>query len=149
MKKNKITVLVTGVFDGLHEEHKEFLRKAKEQGDVLLIGVESDHRVRQIKGDERPVYSQAVRVAALKSLALAERVFVLPEQFSDPKEHLALLRQVRPNILAVSSHSPHLKEKQQLLQEIGGRVVVVHQHNPTISSTILLEKKRQEQSGTS
>lgn len=149
MKKNRITVLVTGVFDTLHEEHKEFLRKAKLQGDVLLIGVESDVRVRQIKGAGRPMHSQAERVATLESLTLAERVFVLPEQFSDPKEHLALLRQVQPDILAVSSHSPHLKEKQQLLQEIGGRVVVVHQHNPTISSTILLEKKRQERSGTS
>ncbi len=149
MKNKKVVVLVTGVFDALHNEHDAFLRKAKAQGDVLLIGVESDARVRQIKGSDRPVYSEAERVAALESLALAERVFVLPEQFSDPKEHLALLRQVQPDILAVSSHSPHLKEKEQLLQEIGGRVVVVHQHNPTISSTILLEKKRQEQSGAS
>ncbi|MDA1079830.1 MAG: adenylyltransferase/cytidyltransferase family protein [bacterium] len=149
MKKKPVLVLVTGVFDALHEEHEVFLRKAKEQGDVLFIGVESDVRVRQMKGESRPLNSQAQRVVALESLGVADRVFVLPEKFSKPEEHRALLREIRPDILAVSSHSPHLAEKQQLLQEIGGRVVVVHQHNPSISTTLLVQKKQQEQHGSS
>ncbi|NCN82965.1 MAG: adenylyltransferase/cytidyltransferase family protein [Candidatus Pacebacteria bacterium] len=148
MTEKKVVVLVTGVFDHLHKEHVAFLRKAKECGDVLLVGIESDVRVRQIKGEMRPYHSQTERLRAVEAIGIAEQVFVLPEQFSDPNEHRALLQKIHPDILAVSSHSPHLAEKQQLLQEIGGRVVVVHQHNPAISSTIILEKKRRNSRGT-
>lgn len=133
-------VLVTGVFDVLHHEHVTFLEKARELGDELVVGLESDARVTQLKGPERPVNSQAQRVAAIEALGLANSVFVLPEGFSTPDDHLALLKAWRPAVLAVSSHTSHLEVKQALMSQVGGRVMVVHQHNPEISSTKLIRK---------
>lgn len=134
-------VLVTGVFDLLHAEHRNFLQKAKALGGKLLVGVESDVRVRALKGEGRPINSQAVRVANITALGIADEVFVLPEAFSKPEHHRTLLEQLRPNILAVSSHSPHLDKKQQLMESLGGQVVIVHQHNPSVSTTQILQQK--------
>lgn len=134
-------VLVTGVFDLLHAEHRNFLQKAKALGGKLLVGVESDVRVRALKGEGRPINSQAVRVANITALGIADEVFVLPEAFSKPEHHRTLLEQIRPNILAVSSHSPHLDKKQQLMESLGGQVVIVHQHNPAVSTTQILQQK--------
>lgn len=133
-----MTVLVTGVFDVLHEEHIVFLKKAKALGDRLIAAIESDVRVKQIKGTTRPVHSQDVRKANLEKLNIANQVVILPEQFNTPEDRLAFLRSLKPDILAVSSHTPHLEQKQRLMQEIGGRVEVVHEHNPAVSSTLII-----------
>lgn len=137
-----IIVLVTGVFDLLHSEHRRFLEKAKAVGDKLVIGMESDARVRQMKGEGRPVQDQKTRLANLTALHLADEIFVLPEAFSKPEHHRALLAQVKPDVLAVSSHSPYLEAKQRLMQEIGGTVMIVHQHNPAVSTTQIIKERQ-------
>jgi rfaE bifunctional protein nucleotidyltransferase chain/domain len=142
--KNHRVVLVTGVFDLLHAEHRLFLQKACQQGDVLVIGVESDVRVRQMKGPGRPVNSQAQRKKQLEKLKLAEAVFILPEEFFLPIHHEALISAVQPAVLAVSAHTAHQAEKAAILQKYGGQVIVVHEHNPAVSSTKLLQQKRQK-----
>lgn len=131
-------VLVTGVFDVLHPEHIIFLKKARSLGKELLVYIESDVRVRQIKGQGRPINGQLQRKVALEQLGIADRVEVLPDCFSSPADHRALLAQVQPDVLAVSEHTAHLDKKQALMQEVGGRVVVVHAHNPRVSTTQLL-----------
>lgn len=138
---SKKVILATGVFDILHQEHRNFLEKAKALGGKLVVGIESDVRVQQLKGAGRPINSQEERVKNVVALGLADEVFVLPEQFSKPEHHRALLRKIRPAVLAVSSHSPHLDQKQALLREVGGEVVVVHQHNPSISTSIIIEQQ--------
>ncbi len=140
MASRKLTVLVTGVFDILHREHLNFLRLAKAQGEKLLVGIESDIRVKQIKGFDRPVNSQQVRKAKLDDLGLADEVFILPEQFSQPEDHERLIARLRPDILAVYSHTPNLYKKRQLLKRYGGRVVEVLKQNPNVSTTLILEQ---------
>ena len=140
MKKKKQIVLATGVFDILHQEHSNFLKKAKAIGDYLIVGVESDVRVRHMKGESRPVNSQAVRIKNLEDLQIADEVFLLPEQFSKPEDHIALIKKIKPRFLAVSSHTHHLEKKQAILKQFGGEVVIVHEHNPKISTTKLLQK---------
>lgn len=130
-------VLVTGVFDLLHIEHKKFLLKTKAIGEVLLIGLESDARVKRIKGLSRPINNQDIRISNLEEWGIADGIFVLPEEFDKPPEHAALIKLIKPNVLAVSSHTAHLEEKRQILKKVGGVVVVVHEHNPVISSTMI------------
>lgn len=132
------TVLVTGVFDILHQEHRVFLAKAKALGGRLVVGIESDVRVRQIKGEGRPINSQARRRQQLLDLGLADEVFILPEQFSRSADHERLIATWQPKYLAVSSHTAHLDKKRALVEKYGGEVVVVHQHNPDISTTKLV-----------
>lgn len=138
--EGKTIVLVTGVFDLLHQEHKNFLQKAKAAGDVLIVAIESDARVQQMKGPGRPVHTAAVRLAALDELGVIDAVFVLPDNFKKPEQRRQLLEDIKPDVLAVSSHTDHLEIKQQMMAEIGGRVEVVHQHNPEVSTTKLLEQ---------
>ncbi len=135
-------VLVTGVFDVLHQEHRLFLEKAKAVGDILVVGLESDVRVKHMKGPDRPVFSQEVRLQHLAQWDIADFIFVLPDQFNTPAAHEQLIAGIRPAVLAVSSHSPHLESKQRILQKYGGEVKVVHQHNPEVSSTILIENRK-------
>lgn len=132
-------VLVTGVFDVLHQEHIHFLLNAKEMGDILIIAIESDKRVAQIKGPTRPHFPQHERRRQLVELDIADCVVILPEDFSKPEHHRAIISQIQPTYLAVSSHTKHLDKKQAIVSEYGGRVVVVHEHNPVDSTTHILE----------
>ncbi len=139
---NQTIVLVTGVFDLLHEEHKQFLIKAKAEGDVLIIGIESDVRVRQLKGEGRPRMNEAERVAALESLLIADQVFVLPEEFSAPNDYVSLITRLKPHILAVSSSTPYIDRKQAVMDMVGGIVKIVHEHNPAVSTTQILQQQK-------
>lgn len=132
-------VLATGVFDLLHIEHRRFLAAASAVGDILVVGIECDQRVREIKGPGRPRQKQPTRLRQLQSLAFVDVVFVLPRDFSHPAAHRSLLQILRPAVLAVSQHSPHQDKKAALMTSIGGALQVVHAHNPAISTTKLLE----------
>lgn len=138
---NMIVVLVTGVFDVLHSEHIAFLNKAKAHGDLLIIGIESDKRVEQIKGKGRPIHTADDRVWALLKLGVSDQVFILPDSFATPDDHLNLIKAVKPNILAVSSHTKHLDKKTQILASVNGVVKIVHEHNPNISTTQILSSE--------
>lgn len=146
MKKinDKKVVLVTGVFDILHQEHEIFLQKAREQGERLIIGVESDVRVKKMKGVGRPINPQKKRVENLIKLQITNDVFILPEQFDKPQDHEALISKIKPDILAVSSHTMHLDKKTKIVEKYGGKVVVVHQQNPLYSSTKSILKEGQK-----
>jgi cytidyltransferase-like protein len=137
MQKKK--VLVTGCFDILHQEHLNFLTKAKAVGDTLLVGVESDARVEKLKGSGRPVNSLKARLKNLKKWGIADKVFALPEKFNTPQDHLRLLKRLKPDILAVSSHTPNLAQKRLLMKKIGGIVKIVLPQNPKISTTKILQ----------
>ncbi len=134
-------VLVTGVFDVLHEEHVTFLEKAALQGDFLLVGVESDARVREIKGKNRPVFSEQVRAQQIADIPSVSAVVVLPALFTKPAEHNEFLEVVRPDILAVSAQSSHIAIKRRAVEAVGGSLAVVHEHNPLISSTQLIAEQ--------
>lgn len=138
-RKDKTVVLVTGVFDLFHEEHQIFLRKAKLAGDLLIVGVESDLRVKQLKGENRPIWDQDRRVSAIEQSKIADAVFILPEQFSKPVDHENLIDSIRPNFLAVSSHTKHQEAKQRIMEKFHGKLIIVHQHNPSVSTTQKLE----------
>ena len=133
-----IKVLVTGCFDVLHQEHKNFLKAAKKQGDILLVGLETDSRVKKLKGKDRPINTVRNRIKNLKALNIADQVFVLPKKFDSPKDHLALINQIKPNILAVSSHTPNLPAKRRLMKSIGRVVLVVLPHNSKFSTTKII-----------
>ena len=137
----KRIVLVTGVFDVFHEEHRAFLQKASEVGDVLVVGVESDVRVKEMKGPDRPLFSQQHRFTQVSLYPVVDIAAILPESFSRPEHHRSLIQLIQPHILAVSAHSPHQDKKQLILQEFGGTLRVVHEHNPAVSTTKLLAQR--------
>ena len=136
--------LVTGVFDVLHDEHRRFLLAAKALGDLLIVGLESDERVRQLKGEGRPINTLNHRLEHLRAWAIADLVFALPTDFAKPELRQELLELIRPDYLAVSSHTPNLAVKKQLLKSVGGEVRVVRQFQPAFSSSKLIAKAIQK-----
>lgn len=139
-------VLSTGFFDLLHSEHLNFLRKAKEAGDVLIVAVESDERARILKGEGRPKEPQSLRCQHLLELLstqgkLVDFVLALPPDFDHFEAYDSLMNAVKPSIYAVSSHTDHIKSKTFLVEKYGGHLVVVHDWNPDISTTKILETK--------
>lgn len=136
---NKL-VLATGFFDLLHKEHINFLTQARAEGDILIVAVESDARARKLKGEGRPVETQLTRAHNLTHYA--DFVILLPGNFDTPESHKSLIQAVRPDILAVSSHTSHQDNKSLLVQEFGGRLTVVHPYNPNISTTKTIAKNQ-------
>ena len=132
-------VLVTGVFDVIHQEHINFLNKAKTSGDFLIIGIETDLRVAQMKGDQRPNYPQQTRLTNLQKLNLADAIFILPDKFSNSQQHQKLISQIKPDILAISSHTKYQSQKKKIIEKYGGILKIVHQYNPQISTTKILK----------
>lgn len=129
-------VLATGFFDLLHTEHIIFLEHAKSAGDILIVAVESDVRARKIKGEGRPVETQLLRCQ--KVAQYADYVINLPDDFDNPKAFESLISSVRPDILAVSSHTAHQDKKRVLVEKYGGKLVVVYELNPTVSTTKII-----------
>ncbi len=144
IKAKKTLTLVTGVFDLLHEEHHLFLSKAKEIGDLLIVGIESDVRVRQMKGQQRPINNQEIRLKNLDKWGIADFIFILPEQFSKPDDHRQLISKIRPNFMAVSSHTKFMREKEMILSEFTAKLVVVHDFNPEFSSSKLIQNLKKK-----
>ncbi len=137
--------LVTGVFDLLHQGHLDFLRKARQRmdkvGGCLFVGIESDKRVKRIKGEGRPVESEDERMRKLNSTKIADLVFVLPENFDQPQDHLDLIQQIKPVVLLVSEHTPHLDKKKEIMSQIGGEVEVVSELDPRFSTSKILKSR--------
>jgi D-beta-D-heptose 7-phosphate kinase/D-beta-D-heptose 1-phosphate adenosyltransferase len=139
--KDKVTVLATGIFDLLHQEHIKFLTKAKQSGDLLIVGVEIDSRVKAIKGKDRPIDNQTKRLDNLSKLESVDKVFLLPQNFNTQQDWENFIQDLRPNIYAVSSHTNWLKNKRLIMNKFGGKVQVVHRHNPKISTTKIIKKR--------
>ena len=72
-------VFTNGVFDLLHRGHVELLAKAKDFGDALVVGCNSDASTRRLKGPERPLVPEADRAAVLAALAAVDAVVLFEE----------------------------------------------------------------------
>jgi D-glycero-beta-D-manno-heptose 1-phosphate adenylyltransferase len=131
-------VVVTGAFDLLHIGHLRFLEAACELGDELLVGVESDERVRGWKGPGRPIQSQDDRAALLAALRVVDRVFIISGQRVDPDYYAELFRPLRPRYLAVTADDPFLDAKREAMASIGVELRVVTPRIENYSTTQLV-----------
>ncbi|MFT5170573.1 MAG: rfaE bifunctional protein nucleotidyltransferase chain/domain, partial [Candidatus Marinamargulisbacteria bacterium] len=68
----KRIVLTNGCFDILHAGHIQYLYEAKELGDILIVGINSDQSVKGFKGDQRPIVPQDQRAAVLSALEMVD-----------------------------------------------------------------------------
>lgn len=144
-QSGKRIVLATGFFDLLHQEHLNFLVKAKAAGDILIVGVESDKRARAVKGEGRPVENQSIRCSKVLQCGggtIVDYVIALPDDFDHYEAYDSLISAIKPDIYAVSSHTNYLKNKNFIVEKYGGRLVVVHEHNPAVSTTRIISQKQ-------
>ena len=94
IREEKTIVFTNGCFDLMHAGHAHYLKKAKELGDILVVGLNSDNSVRRIKGPKRPIVPQEMRAYLLDSLKPVDYVVIFEE---DTPERL--IRAIRPHVL--------------------------------------------------
>jgi len=133
-------VVVTGVFDLLHVGHLRFLQAARGLGTRLVVGVESDERVRRWKGPDRPIQTQEDRCELLSALRVVDDVFIIEGERVEPDYYVEVLRPLHARYLAVTADDPFLEAKRAAMAEIGVelRVVIPRVENYSTSHLIKL-----------
>lgn len=132
-------VVVTGVFDLLHVGHLRFLEAARQLGDRLVVGIESDDRVRRWKGPRRPIQSQEDRCELVRALRCVDEVFVIEGERIDPPYYAQLLAPLGAAYLAVTADDPFLEEKRTAMAEVDVTLTVVTPRIENYSTTRLVE----------
>ncbi len=133
----RVVVFTNGVFDLVHPGHVDVLTAAREQGDVLIVGLNSDDSVRRLKGPSRPVRSEAERAYVLAALEAVDAVVIF-----DQDTPLELVRLLQPSIIVKGGdYSPDTVVGAAEVRAGGGRVVIVPL-TPGQSTTSIIEKLR-------
>ena len=136
LKRKKI-VLVGGCFDIVHIGHIAFLQKAKEQGNFLIVLLESDETIKKMKGPTRPIHTQYLRAKILGSLDSVDLVVQIPQLKTD-KEYSKLVKIIEPDIIAVTKGDPILIKKMAHAQTIHAKVVKVIDRQKEYSTSNLV-----------
>lgn len=114
-------VFTDGVFDLLHAGHVEFLRQARELGDVLVVGLRSDRSSRRLKGKNRPLTPESDRLATLQALASVDHVVTFDED--SPAE---LIRALRPHLhVKGGNYADKELPETDAVREVGARIVIL------------------------
>jgi len=130
-------VFTNGVFDLLHPGHVDILLGARTQGDVLVVGINSDASVRRLKGPERPVRSAPERAYVLAALAMVDAVVAFEQDTP-----LDLILRLRPDV--VVKGGDYTEDSIVGAREVrgwGGDVVVIPL-TPGQSTTSIIERLR-------
>lgn len=130
-------VLTNGCFDVLHSGHTRYLNQAKQLGDVLVVALNSDESVRQLKGLGRPINAQADRAAVIAALSCVDYVTVFDSETAIP-----LIRQLRPEVYAKGGdYTPEMLAETSAVEECGGRVAIL-EYVAEHSTTAVVERIR-------
>jgi rfaE bifunctional protein nucleotidyltransferase chain/domain len=114
-------VLTNGCFDILHAGHVRYLEGAKREGDVLVVGINSDGSVRKLKGAGRPILPEEARAELVAALRVVDYVLIFSE---DNVEQL--LRDMRPNVHAKGTdYTAETVPERSVAAELGIRVAIV------------------------
>jgi D-beta-D-heptose 7-phosphate kinase/D-beta-D-heptose 1-phosphate adenosyltransferase len=122
-------VLTSGTFDMIHIGHAKYLEVAKSYGDVLIVGVDSDEKVKARKGPDRPIVPEGERINMLAHLRSVDIITI--KQPDDP--HWDLIRLVKPDTLIITEETYDDETKLEL-EKICGRVVCLEPQATTSTS---------------
>jgi rfaE bifunctional protein nucleotidyltransferase chain/domain len=130
-------VVTNGCFDILHLGHVTYLEKARQFGDALLVGINGDAAVRDLKGKGRPVNSEGDRAAVLAALESVGAVCIFPE-----KTMTRFLAAAQPDIYVKGGDytlDTLNQDERRAVEAAGGRIEIIP-FVPGKSTTTLLEK---------
>jgi len=119
--ERKRIVLANGCFDLLHVGHVRYLRAARQLGDVLFVGINSDAAVARLKGRGRPLMPAAERAEILLALREVDHVVVFDEDTAD-----RLVASLRPHVHAKGTdYRARSVPEATTVQNVGGRIEIV------------------------
>ena len=114
-------VFTNGAFDIMHAGHVTYLQFAREQGDALCVGLNSDASVKRYKGEKRPINPQQDRARVLAALECVDYVVIFDED--EPKE---LIGEILPDVLVKGADWAHYVSGRDIVEANGGRVVLAN-----------------------
>ena len=123
-------VLTQGKYNQQHYGHQRYVQRAREFGDFLIVGVDSDEKIRAKKGPDYPLIPQMERIEGLAHTRHVDALFLKEKDH----EHWALIKAVRPDVLVVSESTkaggetplpPYSPEEMEQLKEFCGRIEIL------------------------
>jgi D-beta-D-heptose 7-phosphate kinase/D-beta-D-heptose 1-phosphate adenosyltransferase len=133
--QGRSVVFTNGVFDLLHPGHIRYLQQARDLGDALMVGINSDRSVRAIKGPERPIVPERERAEVVAALACVSAVVMFDEDTPE-----ALVDRLRPDVLVKGADwAADRIVGRHAVESRGGRVVRIPLAEG-YSTTRILEK---------
>ncbi|PCJ63278.1 MAG: D-glycero-beta-D-manno-heptose 1-phosphate adenylyltransferase [Planctomycetota bacterium] len=133
-ENSRKVVSINGCFDLLHPGHLLVLQEAKKQGDVLVVGLNSDESIKRLKGEGRPINDGFSRCMILSALMMVDFVFIFKED--DPCEYLRILK---PDIHVNDASYGEDCIESEILKEYGGKLHLVEKFDTT-STTETINK---------
>lgn len=130
-------VLTNGCFDVIHAGHVAYLREARQQGDVLVVGINADESVRRLKGSERPIFHEEERLEVLSELQSVDYLVVFVEDTAS-----VLIGEVAPDLYVKGGdYAPEeITEYADLTRQ--GIEVRVLAHRPGLGSSAIIDRLR-------
>ena len=114
-------VFTNGCFDILHAGHVTYLEAAKAQGDVLVLGLNTDESVRRLKGPERPINSELDRAKVVGALKAVDYVVLFGEQTAE-----AVIAEVKPDVYVKGGdYTLDTLPEAKIVQSYGGKVAFI------------------------
>ena len=131
--EGKTVVFTNGCFDLLHPGHIRYLEKARAQGDVLVVALNSDRSVRKIKGEDRPVLSQEERSEIMGALGCVDFVTMFEEETPEK-----IIEELVPTVLVKGGDWPVDKILgRQVVESNSGRVISIDFEEEFSTSNII------------
>lgn len=135
--KDKKIVFTNGCFDILHLGHIEYLSRAADLGNILIIGLNSDPSVKKLKGFDRPLMNEGARAMLLASMSFVSAVVLFDEE--TPYE---LIRLIQPDILVKGAdYQTHEIAGSDIVLSRGGKVETI-ELTKGYSTTTLIHRIR-------
>lgn len=120
-RKQETIVFTNGCFDLLHLGHIDYLEKASQLGDRLIVAINSDESVHRLKGSTRPIQNQSSRAALIAAFGCVAAVILF-----DSDTPLLLIEAIRPDYLVKGGDwKPEQIAGADLVQSYGGKIIIV------------------------
>lgn len=137
-KQNKTIVLTGGCFDVLHIGHFSLFEYAKKEGDILMVLLENDEKIKKIKGLKRPLHRQKERAYMLSHINFINYIILLPFLNSND-EYDSIIERIKPTFIAITKDDPNILDKNRQAKKIGAKVKEVISYMPEKSSSGILK----------
>ncbi len=131
-------VLTSGTFDLLHVGHLNYLEKVREHGDIVVVLLSGDQRVKARKGSKRPIINEVERARILDSLKIVDYVFIDPSKMRPDETdriHEEIIQKLKPDYYVTDGPDPRFYNLMDQSQ-----FVVLDRLNPKPSTTSIIQR---------
>ena len=142
-------VATIGSWDLKHVGQERYLFKARQQGDLLVVGVDTDRAIQRYKGPHRPIATEAERMESLSYLGFVDVVTPVDDVDAEGRWNYELLRAIRPDVFVAVVNDSYPPEQVEAIRLHCGEVVELERQAADTSTTAFVDriKKMIEQEG--